>query len=503
MLTALRGIIQRYLGSGMTTEVQTVEAAEALAVPSPKGSTDHSASTARRRKRTGPTATEAADQNQKRPRTAPSTPNDSVGAGLDTLGAKYQAQDDERALNTAAPADGAARAMAAALNRSQRAPAGPAAAAAEVGPSERAPGPFSARVMLTGPVQHHDGPSSGGAPSAAAAGGTPVLSSSHNHGPACMQLHAIDLNVVDGVDVDSEGEGCGMEGAEAGAEGMETGEEAEAEAGEGQGPPGKKRRQEGRRGAAAAAAAEAGRAATSSVSGGAIAAVGEELSSSDEDEYGNDENAPYGGGGHAAAAAGAAAAAAASSGVVPSSLAAAAAAAPPAHLRGQLYQLPHPTAYPTFTSAAAGTDSVLVASAPRALGAAMSAAALPAAGAAAAADGGAASGLEAEEEGDDDEEEDEAYLEFDPLVFIKQLPPLESCVPPHRPTLLPKQTRAMARRKTLVDNGIPIESWYDDDEDTELLKLLPFLESLAVADVDDVRPKIRAQFRLRELIDRA
>jgi len=52
-----------------------------------------------------------------------------------------------------------------------------------------------------------------------------------------------------------------------------------------------------------------------------------------------------------------------------------------------------------------------------------------------------------------------------------------------------------------VDNGIPIESWYDDAGDTELLKLLPFLEGLVHA--DDVRPAIARRFRMRELIERA
>ncbi|GMH01497.1 hypothetical protein Nepgr_003336 [Nepenthes gracilis] len=49
-----------------------------------------------------------------------------------------------------------------------------------------------------------------------------------------------------------------------------------------------------------------------------------------------------------------------------------------------------------------------------------------------------------------------------------------------------------------VDNGIPIESWFDDRTDEELLLLLPFLESLV--GVEDVRPLISEKFNLRKKI---
>ena len=52
-----------------------------------------------------------------------------------------------------------------------------------------------------------------------------------------------------------------------------------------------------------------------------------------------------------------------------------------------------------------------------------------------------------------------------------------------------------------VKNGIPIDSWFDDEQDRELLHLLPFLES--VVDVEDVRLVIDKQFQIQKLIDDA
>lgn len=49
-----------------------------------------------------------------------------------------------------------------------------------------------------------------------------------------------------------------------------------------------------------------------------------------------------------------------------------------------------------------------------------------------------------------------------------------------------------------VDNGIPIESWFDDPNDAELLKLEKFLSTLE--GVDDVRVMIRSKFQTYKLI---
>jgi CTD small phosphatase-like protein 2 len=52
-----------------------------------------------------------------------------------------------------------------------------------------------------------------------------------------------------------------------------------------------------------------------------------------------------------------------------------------------------------------------------------------------------------------------------------------------------------------LDNGVPIESWFDSKEDTELLKLIGFLKS--TENIVDIRPLIRDHFGSRELVERA
>ena len=52
-----------------------------------------------------------------------------------------------------------------------------------------------------------------------------------------------------------------------------------------------------------------------------------------------------------------------------------------------------------------------------------------------------------------------------------------------------------------IENGIPIESWFDDDADTELLKLVGFLRKAFVG--EDVRPIIKEHFKTHELIEKA
>jgi len=50
-----------------------------------------------------------------------------------------------------------------------------------------------------------------------------------------------------------------------------------------------------------------------------------------------------------------------------------------------------------------------------------------------------------------------------------------------------------------IDNGIPIESWFFEKNDQELLKLIPFLEQLT-RQTCDVRSILRDRYRIREML---
>lgn len=52
-----------------------------------------------------------------------------------------------------------------------------------------------------------------------------------------------------------------------------------------------------------------------------------------------------------------------------------------------------------------------------------------------------------------------------------------------------------------IDNGIPIESWFFEQADDELLKLIPFLEGLTKQNTPDVRPIIRQRYGIYELLN--
>ncbi|KAK0426252.1 hypothetical protein QR680_009607 [Steinernema hermaphroditum] len=50
-----------------------------------------------------------------------------------------------------------------------------------------------------------------------------------------------------------------------------------------------------------------------------------------------------------------------------------------------------------------------------------------------------------------------------------------------------------------IDNGIPIESWFFEKNDIELLKLIPFLEYLATQK-EDVRHVLRKRYKIRDML---
>eukprot|EP00040_Diaphanoeca_grandis_P002825 m.279129 g.279129 ORF g.279129 m.279129 type:complete len:369 (+) comp139574_c0_seq1:187-1293(+) len=49
-----------------------------------------------------------------------------------------------------------------------------------------------------------------------------------------------------------------------------------------------------------------------------------------------------------------------------------------------------------------------------------------------------------------------------------------------------------------LSNGVPIESWFEDTNDTCLMDLLPFLERIVHDKVDDVRPHVQQEYKLHK-----
>ena len=72
--------------------------------------------------------------------------------------------------------------------------------------------------------------------------------------------------------------------------------------------------------------------------------------------------------------------------------------------------------------------------------------------------------------------------------FLKDLNVLGRCL--SKSVLVDNSPHAFGYQ---VDNGIPIESWFDDPNDRELIKLEKFLKSLK--GVEDVRTRVREQFQ--------
>lgn len=80
--------------------------------------------------------------------------------------------------------------------------------------------------------------------------------------------------------------------------------------------------------------------------------------------------------------------------------------------------------------------------------------------------------------------------------FIKDLSVLERDL--KRTVLVDNSPHAYAYN---VDNGVPILSWFDDENDTELLKLIEFLRR--IHKVSDVRDIVRHHFKTHRLVERA